>query len=341
MILFLASRMSPGFGVSVVVEQVVRRMKALGKPVMVGCHVMEGDFGDIDIRLVPGPIDEFLAWFEQIPFQMVVAHTSPFFELLPHLAPQLPCYAWEHGDPTPEFFDHDQEERKHIILHKQLAVYPQLTGVFAISEFIMDDIDFPAARVIYNGCDHMPDLGPKGVTHRMALKSRPLSVGTLMRLGYGEAKYKGNLLFQQLKDACRERDLPIQFEVMGRGSDEDASTFREQGIAVWLNADEQEKIDYLRRIDVFISCSQWEGFNLPLVEAQALGTVGLAFDVGAHPEVTPMVMRHPNDVTALLSAYVDNPDLLLTHSRNAYHFVRRRFKWNETVMRFLSEIEVG
>lgn len=333
--------MSPGFGVSVVVEQVARRLTALGKPVMIGCLAMEGDFNDIEVRLVPGNLNEFLTWFGHIPFQMVVAHTSPFFEMLPHLVSELPCYAWEHGDPTPDFFDHDQAERSRVVVYKQESVYPLLSGVFAISEFIRDEIDFPAARVIYNGCDHLPDLGPKGLTHRMGLEKRPLSVGTLMRLGDGEARYKGNLLFQQLKDACRERNLPLQFEVMGRGTEADAAAFREQGISVWLNAEEKEKIDYLRRLDVFISCSQWEGFNLPLVEAQALSTVGLAFDVGAHPEVTPMVMRHPNDVTALLAAYCASPELLLKHSKKAYHFVRGRFKWNETVMRFLSETEAG
>ena len=97
---------------------------------------------------------------------------------------------------------------------------------------------------------------------------------------------------------------------------------------------------YLRRLDVFISCSQWEGFNLPLVEAQALGTVGLAFDVGAHPEVTPLVVAHLHEAVTLIDTYSRHPGLLGEHAAKGYHFVRRRFAWNDTTTRFLSGIQI-
>ena len=43
--------------------------------------------------------------------------------------------------------------------------------------------------------------------------------------------------------------------------------------------------------------------NLPLVEAQALGTPGLAFDTGAHPEFTPLLYRSVADVAEQIAAY--------------------------------------
>ncbi len=42
---------------------------------------------------------------------------------------------------------------------------------------------------------------------------------------------------------------------------------------------------YYAACDVYTTASIWEGFNLPLVEAQACGKPVVAFDIGPHPEV--------------------------------------------------------
>jgi len=339
MIVFLTQKMSPGFGVAVVVEQVSRRLAAMGHAVTVGCLEREGVFPDLDIQVVDPHPGRFLEWISGFNCRAVAAHASPFFELLPSIASRFPCYAWEHGDPTPDFFQEDREIRQAMMDHKRKAVYPRTSGVFAISEFVRHEIQYPLARVLYNGCDHVPDMGPKGRFSSRGVRGRPLTVGTLTRLGAGEAHYKGIAHFRLLKDACDRQGLPVRFEVMGRGSEADAVPLREQGIEVRINADESEKAAYLRRLDLFVSCSQWEGFNLPLVEAQAMGTAAMAFEVGAHPEVTPLLMGNFQDAVALIEAYVRRPELLAEHAAACYRFVRRRFRWNDTVVRFLGGID--
>jgi glycosyltransferase involved in cell wall biosynthesis len=42
---------------------------------------------------------------------------------------------------------------------------------------------------------------------------------------------------------------------------------------------------YYAACDVYATASLWEGFNLPLAEAQACGKPVVAFDIGPHPEV--------------------------------------------------------
>lgn len=42
---------------------------------------------------------------------------------------------------------------------------------------------------------------------------------------------------------------------------------------------------YYSLSSVYVSCSLWEGFNMPVVEAQACGKPVVVFDIGAHKEV--------------------------------------------------------
>jgi len=42
---------------------------------------------------------------------------------------------------------------------------------------------------------------------------------------------------------------------------------------------------YYAACDIYVTASQWEGFNIPIVEAQACGKKVIAFDIGSHPEV--------------------------------------------------------
>lgn len=42
---------------------------------------------------------------------------------------------------------------------------------------------------------------------------------------------------------------------------------------------------YYAACDVYVTCSLWEGFDIPIVEAKYCGKRSVAFDVGSHPEV--------------------------------------------------------
>jgi glycosyltransferase involved in cell wall biosynthesis len=326
-VLFLTYRMMLGFGVDVVVNQVSIRLRKRGYRVVVGCVEAEpAGFGDLSIERIRPTAEDVRALVQRSGASVVVAHTSPFFELLPGLTTQLPCWAWEHGDPTPSLFANDGAERQRIKDRKN-DIYPRLAGVIAISDFIRHDIGFPAAHIIYNGCDHVPYAASKNQQDISVGERRPLRIGTLMRLGAGEASYKGNALFRQLAARLREVAPSIDVCVMGRGKEADAQAFRQAGMTVHLNAPDSDKWRYLRQLDVFISFSLWEGFNLPLIEAQALGTVGLALDTGAHPEVTPLVMANVDEALAQVRMYDSRRDLLLSHSQMGWHFVRERFSW--------------
>jgi glycosyltransferase involved in cell wall biosynthesis len=328
-ILFLTQKMTMGFGVGLVIEQLSVNLSKQGYRIVVGCLQGDTQYSHFETRVV-SPDPESLAFLcSAIDVDYIIAHTTPFFEILPYLAPHYTCIAYEHGDPSPEFFKADGAERKRITEFKQKNVYPYIHGVVAISEFIKSDIKWDRAQVIYNGADHIADELFSDSKHDGQFK-----VGTLMRLGKGEALYKGNDLFGQIAVEVRRSNPRIQFEVMGRGSEEDKIQFNKKGITVHLNASEKEKSEYLANICVFVTCSLWEGFNLPLVEAMKKGKPGLAFDTGAHPEVTPLVFSSPSDVSEMIIQYYKNESLRILHGDMCRNYVNTNFNWTSASYQF-------
>lgn len=322
MILFLAALMKKGYGVSVVIDALCREYAKDGVDVAVGCLESDGFFQSAEVvQLKPDP-RVIAAWAAKRKCELIVAHTSPFFELLPELASKYQVWSWEHGDPNPEFFMGDRRERREIINRKQREVYKQLDGVVAISEFVRQEIDYAPAQVIYNGCDHI-EMRHK----RMPGDSSAVRVGTLVRLGSGESVYKGRPILVQIFRALQNSGVPVELHVMGRGARKDKELFEAMGVTVHLNASDEERLEYLEGLDIFISTSLWEGFNLPLVEAQASGTVGIAFDVGAHPETTPIVTRGLDEMVSLIRHYAQHPELLQRHASMCERWVRSRFSW--------------
>jgi glycosyltransferase involved in cell wall biosynthesis len=314
-----------GYGVTVVVDELSKRLVLDGIDVDIGCLEADDHYNRYPnvFQLDPDP-DILMRHIDPRSVTHVVAHTSPYFEVLPEFRGRVRCWVWEHGDPSPELFPSEYGERERVIDNKRRNVYPLVDRVIAISEFVREDIGWPMADVVLNGADHVPLRQPT------CTKKGPLRVGTLMRLGIGERFYKGGDVFIQLARNLRDKHN-IVFSMMGKGTEADAKDFRDAGILVHLNGTNEERSSYLQNLDVFISPSLWEGFNLPLVEAQMSGVLSIAFDVGAHPEVTPFVVSDLTELRSLLLALDSDRDMLLRYAIKAQEFCRSRFRWSEAV----------
>jgi glycosyltransferase involved in cell wall biosynthesis len=321
--------MMRGFGVSIVAEELAKRMSQFGWDLYVGTIRVDGNFSATPTFLINPDAQEILKFCREWNIEVVLAQTTPYFEVLPHLVGHIPVIVYEHGDPTPAFFAGDGAERERIRQYKIQNVYPVANKVLASSHFLVQDIEWPAAEVVTLGCNHVPDFGLKRGQGTIA-NSRPLRVGTLMRLGAGEAQYKGNGLFRELVAKLRKNNDDIEFCVMGRGTESDGDEWREIGVTPILNAPDEAKVEYLRGLDIFISPSMWEGFNLPIVEAQALGTVGIGFDAGAHPETALHLASSLDDAVSMIEHWNVNRQHLNLACERAYAYVRSQFDWDLT-----------
>jgi len=328
-VLFLCYRVAQGYGVDAVILEHARGLLDRGHEVHIACVEYGSPQEGLSVQTLipePGVLRKFLAALRPT---HVIAHTEPWMSLLSEIRErEFAAYVWEHGDPTPGLIPTQVTMRQAEKEHKLLNVYPNVDRVFAISEFIRADIQWPAAQVIYNGRDSR--LATFGHSSSKSRRER-LRVGTLMRLGQGEAQYKGASVFLSLVERCRTRGMPIDFFVMGKGTEKDADIYRLSGINVQLNASEAEKLEYLQSLDVFVSPSLWEGFNLPLVEAQTVGTPAIAFDVGAHPEVCPLIFSTLEEMVNFLHTTSIKPSILLAHALRARGFVERRFSYQRAL----------
>jgi 1,2-diacylglycerol 3-alpha-glucosyltransferase len=69
--------------------------------------------------------------------------------------------------------------------------------------------------------------------------------------------------------------------------------------------DDKDLPQYYAACDVYATCSQWEGFNLPVAEAQACGKPVVAFDIGSHREVVKKgKLIRKNDIGAFSKALI-------------------------------------
>ena len=329
-ILFLSAMMEQGWGVSLEIGEICRRLRRAGVPAFVGAGRTDGSFDWLGVDLVEPQTEAIRALATRRGADVIAAQTSPYFETLPILSAFFETWAWENGDPTPSFFVDSRRERTAIARHKLEAVYPHVRRVIAISDFIKHDIGWPRADVVRLGCDHVPAMPPKGPDEIGGLDSRPIRVGTLMRLGRGEAHYKGTHLFLQLMETVRRGGIEAEFHVAGRGTAEDAASFIARGGVPHLNLDDDAKVKYLRSLDVFVSMSLWEGFNLPLAEAQAVGTLSVALDAGAHPEICPYLLSHPDDAVRFVTRAAENRQWLLDASARCARFIRTHYSWDST-----------
>ena len=104
--------------------------------------------------------------------------------------------------------------------------------------------------------------------------------------------------------------------------------------------DDKELQEIMGQVDLGISVSLWEGFNLPLAEMQWLNKPVLVFNIGAHPEV----VFHPwylcetlNEMSEKTIAILEENDIPLEIREESFQNFQSAFRW-EKFIKFYHEI---
>ncbi|MHA2620211.1 MAG: glycosyltransferase family 4 protein [bacterium JZ-2024 1] len=198
-------------------------------------------------------------------------------------------------------------------------------------------------RVLYPGVDHYdrwspPDSEVDEFRRSLGLNKDDALLFFAGRLNYHYQPYKGlkELISHYL--ALRSQGRRVRLLVAGYGDEHDASILADQGVIVFRNAERSLMPRLFKACDIYCTASRWEGFNLPLAEAQHFAKPVIAYDTGAHPEIlfpadSGYLVQTTSAFRSTLEFMLDNrPWCREMGGRGRDHVAR--FRWKYTVRAF-------
>lgn len=190
------------------------------------------------------------------------------------------------------------------------------------------------AVVNYHGIEHMINQNKrKAEEFREKLNIRGKKL--LLSVGRFSSPYKDMSGMVKLFNRLKRRIPDIALLLVGRGSSRDVETFsRLEDIFVLTNIPNEMLTVCFASCDVYCSASKWEGFNIPLVAAQANGKPVVAYKVGAHPEV--VIDKKTGFLAETAREFNDHLELLVEDDRLRERMGRKavehtkKFAWDSS-----------
>jgi len=168
---------------------------------------------------------------------------------------------------------------------------------------------------------------------------------TILNLGRWEKNcYKNSEAIFDLARKLKKEFIDCTFLVLAEPRDVDIPTDLKEAIITIGFPDDNELKNFMKHVDLGISVSLWEGFNLPLAEMQWLDRPVLVFDVGAHTEVVlhPWYLCRDTDEMANKASQILSKQGLDTKKRKkALNKFRKSFKWDTFVRNYCEIIQNG
>ncbi|KQP94602.1 hypothetical protein ASF57_21475 [Methylobacterium sp. Leaf117] len=281
-----------GHGVAMVVAEQAAFLRRRGWSVFVGGPQTSDDIDYLGCKRANCQNERDAAEFAiNEGIDVIIAHTPPFFSITRYLGRRPFVYFMDHGEPPPYLFP-DAEERLSIDWEKRLCA-PLARRVFTISQTIKNQQYRKDAIVIRNGNSHLSTWSDKWSRQRGNLRKKFGFTGRFVvlnvaRFGEAERHYKGIDSYMELAAEAQfhadPRGASPVFVLAGRGNASDEAYVSAAGIVVFTNVSDAEMAELYAAADLFVSLSRWEGYNLCIGQARAMGLPVVASDIEAHRE---------------------------------------------------------
>ncbi|SDE61212.1 glycosyltransferase [Belnapia rosea] len=300
-VMMLSITYARGHGVAVVIEQQVRALAAAGHEVILAGARSERDFDGSEIIEVHDPRSA-ATLASDLGIDVIVAHTPPYFGVARWTGAYPPVLSYDYGEPPPEFFPDAAERRIQLeIKAMELAI---ATRVLAISEAVANESTFRPHGIVPLGNSHLGCWDAAAAGRRVAVRAARgwtdrTVVLNVCRFHAGERAYKGVDTYAAVRDALVRID-PIAaggllFVLCGKGTPEDVAAMEARGLTVIANVTDAEMTDLYAAADVYANFSRWEGYNLGIGQALAMGLPVVASDIPAHRAFGVKTTDDPDD----------------------------------------------
>jgi GT2 family glycosyltransferase len=272
----------------------------------------------------------------------VVAHTPPFFSVTRWIGPHIPVFFYDYGEPNPEFFA-DPTYLKGILREKRFCA-PLAAGIFAISETVKSQSLNKNAKVVGLGNSHLGVWSEKMKAIREKGRAArnwngKFVILNVCRFAKIERSYKGldkyieimvefPYMFPELSEA-------VVFALAGNSSPEDVVEMEARGLQVMPNVSNEELLELYACVDLYMNFSKWEGYNLGIGQALAMGLPVIASDIEAHREFPIFTSNSVQNVLKKVSEIVLSADVD-SNSRTA-----TIFDWKPKLEEFVDEVETN
>ncbi|MCK4647961.1 glycosyltransferase family 4 protein [bacterium] len=359
---FITERMILGFGVDLVIHNVAKGLIKKGYQVTVYTSISDGTYNNEEykLRLIPTPTYSTAPLFElsalrwlkclkKEKIDLFFIESFPFFPFLVFLNP--PRIAVFHGTCSTLGFPLKKKLNFWYMDGSQKYLYYRFADrVVAVSHYLKSILPQNIQKktgVIHNGADHYT-ANLKSATIQNFRRSLGILKENILLLYVGrinpkEQPYKGTAKLVEMYKKLRKKDQRIKLLLAGYGDAQDKAWLKREGVLAYLKVPVGKMGLLYSACDIYVTVSQWEGFDLPLLEAQYFGKPAVAYKIGAHPEVVAneksgFLINSPDDFINSILTLARNKKLRNRMGRNALKQAAR-FSWTKTIEKYQHLLE--
>ena len=307
-VLILSDVHAVGHGVPVVIKQHADYLAAQGWTVFIGGPLRANEIAyERCLRVYLDGCFEAQSFAYEADVDCIVVHTIPYFGMFRNMSDAPRRVIFDHGEPPPAWFP-DQHAREMVDGEKQFS-YRLADLVLTNTSTVKDEIGYDRAEVAGLGNSHLATWDDAHAERRDAIRGRlglegKIVVLNVCRFHKAERRYKGIGDYVALKNDAAAADPALAdrlvFILCGKGSHDDRQEMAAEGLTVFANVSDELLTELYVAADIYANFSKWEGFNLGIAQALAMGLDVVASDIPAHRQFPIATSDDPAERTRLI-----------------------------------------
>lgn len=342
-ILMLSSTCEIGHGVAVVMHLQAEYLAKRGHDVLIGGPRGSNEFSFAGCRRIYlNDPAEAATYAVANDVDCIVAHTPPFFSVVRSTGDWPKSIMYDYGEPDPNFFN-DADMRRLVLAEKRF-VFTMAHRLYAISRSVRAESGEDRMSVIRLGNAHLAtwtdEFAARRDRTRMQRKwTDKVVVLNVCRFHKAERAYKGvdryALILDELTLTRPTLARNVVFVLCGKATGDDVREMEAQGLTVCANVSDTELIDLYSAADIYMNFSLWEGYNLGIGQALAVGLPVIASDIPAHREFGISTSNDPDKILELTEP-------LIKDALDSGHRSERKpvvWTWDEPLAQLAAAIE--